>query len=37
MTAYDVIKNEEVKVKLHNEYTIAKPYSLIERKNLKKF
>lgn len=30
MTAYDVIKNEEVNVRVHGEYITAKPYSLVE-------
>lgn len=30
MTAYDLIVNKEVKVKVHGEYITAKPYSLVE-------
>jgi len=30
MTAYEVIKNEEVRVKAHDEFITAKPYSLVE-------
>lgn len=30
MTAYDVIVNQEVRVKVHGEYITAKPYSLVE-------
>lgn len=30
MTAYDVIVNEEVRVKVHGEYITAKQYSLVE-------
>ena len=30
MNAYDIIKNEEVKVRIHDEFITAKPYSLVE-------
>ncbi len=30
MTAYEAIKNEEVKARVHGEYITVKPYSLVE-------